>query len=154
IYANERFEPDTRARVSILRDRDTKNVTVAGPSATAGSSFAALRAPTLADALRARHPDAVILGPSLKDRGAIFAAGRKPTAAVWFDVQVDAFVTSTVYANALPGWALPFARPEAVRAAREAPWRMLDEGFVRAHAKTPDDQAGEGDLDGFGVVFP
>jgi hypothetical protein len=86
---------------------------------------------------------------SLKDRGALFGAGRKPNVVVWYDNSAG-FVTSTAFATAVPEWAT-----RETRAIANAPtWTMLDEGFVRAHARTPDDQPGEGDVAGLGTTFP
>lgn len=153
ILANE--IPDARgARVSILRDESSHVVTFEGPTDAVGSSIARLRVPTLADALREHTADAVIVSVSLKDRGAIFGGGRHPDAVLWFDPGRDTFVTSTSFANALPQWARSVGNPDAVRALRATPWTLLDEPWVRAHAATPDDQHGEGDLEGWGTTFP
>ncbi len=153
ILANE--VPDARgARVSILRDEASRVVTFDGPTDGVGSSIARLRVPTLADALRERVPGAVIVSVSLKDRGAIFGAGRHPDAALWYDPGRDTFITSTTYANALPAWARSAGGTDAVRALRATPWTLLDAAWVRSHAATPDDQRGEGDLDAWGTTFP
>jgi hypothetical protein len=153
ILANEL--PDGRGgRVSILRDEAVRVVTAEGPTDAVGSSIARLRVPTLADQLREAHPDAVIVSVSLKDRGAIFGGGRRPDATLWYDPGRDTFVTSTAFGQALPAWAREHGTPEALRALRATPWVPLDEDFVRAHARTPDAQPGEGDLDGWGTTFP
>lgn len=149
IWANERVDVDLRARISILRDPATKLVTARGVADAWGSSLAALRVDTVADALKAARPDAYVAALSIKDRGALFGAGRKPDVAVWYD-NTAGFVTSTAFATKLPEWAA-----KETRAIASAPaWTLLDEGFVRAHAKTPDDQPGEGDVAGLGVTFP
>jgi hypothetical protein len=153
ILANE--VPNTRGeRVSILRDETTHVVTFDGATDAVGSSIVRLRVPTLADQLRERVPGAVIVSVSLKDRGAIFGGGRHPDAVLWFDAGRDSFVTSTAFAQTLPTWARGMGAPDAVRALRTSPWTLLDERWVRAHAATPDDQPGEGDLEGWGTTFP
>ena len=153
ILANE--VPDARgARVSILRDDSSRVVNFEGATDAVGSSIARLRVPTLADQLRERVPGAVIVSLSLKDRGAIFGGGRHPDATLWFDPGHDTFVTSTAFSATLPTWARAAGNPDAVRALRATPWTLLDEPWVRAHAATPDDQPGEGDLDGWGTTFP
>lgn len=153
ILANE--IPDARgARVSILRDETSRVVTGDGVTDAVGSSIARLRVDTLADALRARTPGAVIVSISLKDRGAIFGGGRHPTATVWFDPSRDRFVTSTAFGQTLPAWVNLRGAPAALQALRATPWTLSDEPWVRAHAATPDDQPGEGDLDGWGTTFP
>ena len=135
------------ARVSVLRDPLTTMVDAAGAHRDVpGSSIAALRVETVADRLRAAHSDAWVVSLSLKDRGAIFAGGRAPTASVWFDPKRDRFVTSSAFAASLPLWAAPPPHPPA--------WELEDAAWVSAHAATPDAQEGEGDVDGFGTVFP
>lgn len=153
IFANDVVDPATRAVVGVVRDPGVRLVGPAGPTTSAAASLARLRVETLADRLRAERPEAWIVGVSIKDRGAVFGAGRRPDAALWFDPGLDSFVTSTAFASALPAWALPVGSPEALRRAREAPWRPLDEPWLRAHA-TQDAQPGEGDLGGFGTTFP
>jgi hypothetical protein len=93
----------------------------------------------------------VIASFSIKDRGAIFGGGRRPTTTLWFDRSLDRFVTSTAFATSFPTWADALAVPTAVRA---APWTLTDPAWVRAHAATPDDAPGEGDLGGLGTTFP
>jgi arylsulfatase A-like enzyme len=153
IYANETL--DARGdRVSILRDAQTHLVDASGPLDDIGSSIAMLRVPTIADDLRERRPDAVVVSVSLKDRGAIFGGGRHPDATIWFDAGGDRLATSTYFATNLPAWAIPLATPDAMRARRATPWEPFDPAWVAAHAATPDAQRGEGDLDGWGTTFP
>lgn len=95
----------------------------------------------------------MILSLSLKDRGALFGGGRRPTASIRFDVKENRFVTSTAVARALPRWAgAPLAA--ALRDAEASTWTPLDEAWTAAHAATSDAQPGEGDIPGFGTVFP
>lgn len=154
IFANERFDPGARAAVSILRDPATREVDEDGPTSAASSSLAALRVDTLADRLRASRPDAYIVSLSLKDRGAIFAGGRRPDASLWYSLARDAFVTSTAFSPSFPAWARAHGSRAAIESARRAPWTLLDPRWIEAHARTPDAQRGEGDLGGFGVTFP
>ncbi|MGZ3424262.1 MAG: alkaline phosphatase family protein [Polyangiales bacterium] len=152
IVANEIV--DEHGYASILRDPDTRLVSTDGETTAPGSSIARLRVSTVADLVRAQHPETTIVSVSLKDRGAIFGGGRHPDATIWFDTGLDRFVTSTAFAKALPGWAKPHATHETVVALRAAPWTPLDRPWLLAHATTPDDQPGEGDWDGLGVTFP
>jgi hypothetical protein len=147
IVANESVDEATGARVSILRDARTTLVTAEGArDGSPASSIAPLVVDTVADRLRASDPGALNVSLSLKDRGAIFGGGRRPTASVWFEPKIDAFVTSTAFAAKLPSWATPPPRP--------ATWDLLDAAWVRAHAATPDAQDGEGDVGGLGTTFP
>jgi hypothetical protein len=95
-----------------------------------------------------------VLAFSLKDRGAVFAAGRHPSLVMWLDPELGALTTSTAFATRLPDWVPPLADAHAVTEARAAPWTPLDAGWLAAHRETPDDQPGEADYDGLGVAFP
>jgi hypothetical protein len=150
IYANERLDPRSHKAVSILADDATR--LVADPSvADSSSSAAIMRGATLADALREQAPNAWIVSISLKDRAAIFGGGRHPTFSIWFDVERGAFVTSSAFASELPSWVTE--RRNALERARVSRWEPLDPAWLRGHAPTDDDQAGEGDL-GAGTHFP
>jgi len=151
IWGNEVLDPVAHTKVSILRDDETKLVWTGAPPAWVGSSTKVLQVDTVADRFRAAHPDAFIVSISIKDRGAIFAGGRKPTASLWWDKELDQFVTSTAFAPSFPAWADAQAVPGAVRA---KPWTLLDADWVKAHAATPDDQLGEGELGGMPITFP
>ena len=153
IFANE--VPDAQGkRVSILRDPAVRVVGPEGKREAPGSSPARLRVETVADRLRAAHPDALVVSVSLKDRGAILPAGKKPSHVLWFEAGMDSFVTSTAFADAYPAWARTLGDPKRVAELRASPWEPLDPAWVSEHAPTPDDQPGEGDLDGMGIRFP
>jgi hypothetical protein len=152
IYANERIEAVTHTTIPSLLDFDTKELSAHGPTGRFSVSLRILRVETVADVLRAHFPHATIVSISLKDRGAIFGAGRHPDAALWYDRSKDEFVTSTAFADAFPEWAAR-ALPE-VAPLRSTPWTLLDPTFASSHARQPDDQAGESDVFGFGRTFP
>lgn len=151
IGANEIVSPTGRL-VSILRDETTVLITPAGATTRTGSSLAVLRGDTVADRLRRRSPGAHIVALSLKDRATLFGAGRSPDAAIYFDPALDAFVTPSGVTDTFPAWASAVVGDLAPR--QVDPWSLLDESFVRSHATVRDDAAGEGDLGGFGTVFP
>jgi len=114
--------------------------------------------PLLADRLVARDPRAVVVALSLKDRGAIFGAGHRPTALLWFDDDAGTLVTSMPQAAAaaaqgdsLPTWARPFERPSETD---HGVWTLFDAAFIARNAgDIPDDQPGEMPDVG-GRVFP
>ena len=149
VFANERLD-DRDKPGSIFADSRTKVVVDRARDGTS-SSAVALRAPTLADALHAQRPDAKIIALSLKDRAVVPDGGKSPTLAVWFEPEREAFVTSTAFAEALPGW-LP-EQNRALARALGGSWRPLDERWLEQHAATADEQAGEGDF-GPAVRFP
>jgi predicted AlkP superfamily pyrophosphatase or phosphodiesterase len=71
-----------------------------------GTSPLWLRAPTLADAVKASDAKALSLSISAKDRSAILCAGHAGLA-VWFDVEKPFFTTSTFYAKEVPAFLTP-----------------------------------------------
>jgi arylsulfatase A-like enzyme len=155
IVSNDVAGPDGK-KVSILADAATRLVPAgaAGPIDRRGSSLAPLQVDTLADALVAARPGAEVYSFSLKDRGALFAAGRHPKAVLWLDTEGATLVTSTAFATVVPSWAAPFADGAAVARAIAEVWQPLDAGWLAATAATRDDQDGEGDYLGLGVTFP
>jgi hypothetical protein len=156
IFANEIVPRDGGAQRSILEDTETRVVGVdTGNTERPGSSLRALRSATLADAFQAQRPGARVFSFSLKDRGALFAAGRTPTAALWLDTTLQEMVSSTAF-PAPPPWAcVDGGRAAFVRAAAGG-WALTadESAFIAAHAETRDDQPGEGDYAGLGVTFP
>ena len=153
IFGNEVPEPNGQ-RVSILRDESVKPIAWDGPRSVPGSSAARLHVDTVADRLRAANPKALVVSVSVKDRGAILPAGKHPTHVLWFDSSLDSFVTSTAFASAFPPWAQGIGDAKSVALARTKPWELADPAWVKAHAAGPDNQAGEGDLEGLGITFP
>lgn len=153
IFANELPVPDGR-RVSILRDPGTKLVTPDGPKDEAGASAARLRVDTVADRLRAAHPDALVVSVSLKDRGAIIPGGKHPTHTLWFDTGEGSFVTSSAFEKTFPSWAVPVGGRRAIDALMAVPWEPTDPAWLAARSGVKDDAPGEGDLDGLGRTFP
>jgi len=156
IVANDAVGPDGKPR-SILFDEGTRLVDARGVRlGRPGSSLARLRVETLADVLVAESPRASVYSFSLKDRGALFAAGRRPTCVLWLDVGAETFVTSTAF-RAPPFLVSSLGDHDAVVAAyATSAWELRNAAaaFVETHAETPDDQPGEGDLDGLGRTFP
>lgn len=114
------------------------------PGPVCGVSLRILRAETLADRLRATHPDAVIVSLSLKDRSATIGGGRRPTASLWFDQRRGRFVTSTAFRRDLPPWIEGVNRWLEESLKTGLVWELEDAAWVAAHAGTPDDQPGEG----------
>jgi hypothetical protein len=152
VFANEVLDAEGKPS-SVLRDPHARVLTSDGSVDRPGSSLARYHVETLADRLRAEHPDAVIVSLSLKDRGALPGGGRNPTASLWLDLKDNRFVSSTAVARTFPVWAgAPLA--EALRRAEGQTWTLLDASWVGTHALTVDAEAGEGEIPGYGIVFP
>jgi hypothetical protein len=152
VFANDAFDPVTKAPATILKDPGTHVVGgLAGDTRSSSSAHVLGPVKTLGDALREQRPNAAILTMSMKDRGAIFAAGKHPDAALWFDAESRGFVTSSAFAKTLPTWVAGFNQ----RMAKywSSPWTRLNRPWVERHAATPDLQPGERDLPGLGLTF-
>ncbi|MBK6692244.1 MAG: alkaline phosphatase family protein [Myxococcales bacterium] len=148
IYGNELV--DDRGTVgAIIADPATRLVCPGATEGTQSASAARLRVPTIADQFREAHEDALIVSLSLKDRGALLPAGKRPTAAVWLDVKEFRFVTSTAVASSLPAFVERHGSRDAL-ARGLAVW--THDG--KARGDLPDDQPGEGDESGLGRTFP
>lgn len=120
-----------------------------------GSSSVALRAPGLAEALRAGtggRGQSVAIG--LKARAACFVAGQRPDEVLFFEPKAGGMTTSTFYAKEVP--------PHLVAAAARSPladylqktWEPLDAGKLREVTGIEDAAPGEGGEYKLGEVFP
>ena len=78
----------------------------------------------LADQMRL-HFRSRVVGVSMKDRGAILPAGRKPLGAYWYDAKSGKFVTSTYYHQKLPDWVEAFNQRGRSRELEKQVWERL-----------------------------
>jgi hypothetical protein len=150
IYSNEILRPGDVETVSILRDRTTRLVAADGTSVEGeGSSLTALDSgvATVADRWREAHPDGRVFSFSLKDRGALFGAGRHPDLVLWLDTKSARMVTSTPFAPAeqFPAWAANAGGGSAVAKLLQTPWALEGEerAWVTRHAYPNDAHPGE-----------
>jgi predicted AlkP superfamily pyrophosphatase or phosphodiesterase len=122
IISNDWFDKRTGKNINCVADPDVEGV------GTGGS--AAKRSPrnfigsNLADEMRLRFRSKVV-GISLKDRGAILPAGKKPAGAYWFDSASGQFVTSTYYMPELPAWVKAFNAQKVPETFIGQTWRRL-----------------------------
>jgi hypothetical protein len=149
IPANRRFDR-TRNRVVSMVD-DGEHALVNNPKRFASPEL--LRVEGVGDVLKeATQGAGKILSVSIKDRGAVLMAGRRPDLALWFDRDVKGFTTSTYYARRLPAWVDSWNAAHPVSALM-TPWDALQPEAYAA-VLGPDDAPGESDWAGFGKVFP
>ena len=158
IVANEIVAGPGQPPRSFLADVDTKLVGAgAGKQERPGSSLARLPpdVETVADRFVSEVAGAQVFSFSLKDRGALFAAGRRPELAMWLDLELGELVTSTFFPPP-PAWVAAPAGKDALAALGREGWALdgLELAWVQGHAETPDTQEGEGDYAGLGVTFP
>lgn len=142
IIANDWFDKRTQEVMYCVSDASVKGVgteTPAGqmsPRNFIGSTFA--------DQMRL-HYQSKVVSVSMKDRGAILPAGKKPAGAYWFESASGNFITSSYYMAELPDWVKQFnARKRAAEFIGQEWTRLVDPKFYL----WPDDAAGEGNLQG------
>jgi predicted AlkP superfamily pyrophosphatase or phosphodiesterase len=91
------------------------------------------------------HFRSKVVGISMKDRGAILPAGKKPAGAFWFESATGNFISSSYYFTELPGWVQQFNQKQRAHSFIGQTWdRLVDP----SHYAYPDAAAGEGKLEG------
>jgi len=126
---------------------------VLGREDGAGVGPGRLRAPTVADQLKAQtHGSARVVSLSIKDRSAALPAGPSADLVLWFDGTLEAFTSSSAWGRELPGWLVRYQSEHPLRALL-SPWQPLSAARYAAQLG-PDAAPGEGDLYGFGTTFP
>ncbi len=142
IMGNSWFDKKTRQEVSCVSDSKVKSVGTTNSSGKA-SPHRFIGA-TMADQMRL-HFGSKVISASLKDRGSILAAGKKPAGAYWYDSSTGRFVTSTYYMKELPRWVEAFNERKIPQGYVGRVWeRLLPVDAYR----DADKGAGEGHLDG------
>jgi predicted AlkP superfamily pyrophosphatase or phosphodiesterase len=122
IIGNDWFDKRSGKNLNCVADPDVEGVGATGivgkrsPRNFTGSN--------LADELRLRYRSKVV-GISLKDRGAILPAGKKPSGAYWFDSHSGNFITSTYYMAELPKWVEAFNERRVPASYIDQTWKRL-----------------------------
>jgi predicted AlkP superfamily pyrophosphatase or phosphodiesterase len=141
IIANDWIDKKTRRNVYCCDDPSVEGVGTTNGNRMSPRNFIGA---TFADQLRL-HYQSKVVGISMKDRGAILPAGKKPTGAFWFETRSGNFVTSSYYTTDLPDWVKTFNGQRRVAGFADAEWdRLIDP----SRYERPDDRAGEGRLSG------
>ncbi len=82
-----------------------------------------LKVTTVGDELKmATNGRSKVVGLSFKDRAAILMAGHAADEVIWFDYDAGNFVTSTYYADTLPGWVDTYNKSRAMDAYLGKSW--------------------------------
>jgi hypothetical protein len=119
----------------------------------AGASPTRLRVPTVAHALRAATQGAAkVISLSIKDRSAILSVGTAADLVLWYDAKLGDFTSSAVWGPALPAWLTRYRTQHPIGDLL-VPW-VAEKPDAYLARLGPDAARGEGDLGGFGIVFP
>lgn len=126
IIGNEWFDRESGKTVTSVLDESTHTLgTGGGP----GVSPRRLLVSTLGDEIKlARIGESKVIAVSMKDRGAVFTAGRMGDAAYWFDSRHGEFVSSSYYFPELPTWVRTFNHDGSTGRYLGARWNMRDAG--------------------------
>ena len=130
--------------------------TASDPTAklTRGSSPRMLLVPTLGDAVKADSAGkAKVITLSHKDRAAVLTAGQSADLAVWYDVGLGRYTSSTAYVDILPDWLVEHGAMLPLAARTSAVWEPLTVPRGLEHLVPVDDRTGESTRH-FSRVFP
>jgi predicted AlkP superfamily pyrophosphatase or phosphodiesterase len=143
IISNDWFDKRTGKSVNCVADPDVEGVGAGGSGAKRSPRH--FIGSNLADEMRLRFRSKVV-GISLKDRGAILPAGKKPAGAYWFDSASGQFVTSTYYMPELPAWVKAFNAQKVPDAFIGQSWkRLLPENAYQWADELPGEGSTPGD---------
>ena len=119
-----------------------------------GASCRTMAGSTFGDEMRlATNGRSKVITCSLKDRAALFLAGRMANGAFWYDPRNGHFVSSSQFGGALPSWVTAFNDKRYADGFFGKPWqRLLPENLY--NASTKDDYTYERALPGDGRSFP
>ncbi|MCS6896234.1 MAG: alkaline phosphatase family protein [Bacteroidia bacterium] len=123
IVANTWYDRALHQNFYCVTDTTVRSV---GTLTTAGRrSPRALWASTITDELRyASRFQSKVIGIALKDRSAILPGGRTASLALWFDIKVGRWITSSYYTDTLPSWVEDFNGRHYPDSLLKLPWRL------------------------------
>lgn len=150
VIGNEWYDRRREKEVAAVSD---DSVQMVGANGT-GASCRALLGTTIGDEMKlATNGRSKVIACSLKDRGALFLAGRLGNNAFWWDDRSGNFVSSSQFGTTLPGWVKLFNDRHYPDSYFGKPWqRLLPENLYTASTK--DDYTYERSLPGDGRQFP
>ncbi len=150
VVSNDWYSKRKEKEVMAVEDDTVQMVGGNGP----GASCRTMAGTTFGDEMRlATNGRSKVICASLKDRGALFLAGRMANNAFWYDPRTGHFVSSSQFGSTLPGWVNAFNDKRYPDSYFGKPWnRLLPENLY--NASTKDDYTYERSLPGDGRLFP
>jgi predicted AlkP superfamily pyrophosphatase or phosphodiesterase len=144
VIGNDWFDKRTGTMMYCCADADVTGVGTAADAKAGKMSPRNFIGATVADQMRL-HWGSKVVGISVKDRGAILPAGKRPAGAYWFESATGNFITSSYYMKELPAWVKAFNESRRPDAYVGQMWERLLEEKVYLD---PDKAAGESHLAG------
>ena len=149
ITSNNWFDPTINSQRTAVADPNYRPVGGTG----SGASPRSLLVETFGDRLKQKNPASRVVGISIKDRSAIFMAGRDADAAYWYSATCRCFVTSSYYMEQPPAWLTAFNHSNPPDRFEGKLWeRLLDDPAMYEKYSRAD--RFEHEFDGRRVVFP
>jgi predicted AlkP superfamily pyrophosphatase or phosphodiesterase len=123
IIGNDFYDKSLKKMVNCVEDPAHK---MTGSTAAGGRSPWRMLTTTVTDELELfTNRKAIVIGVSIKDRGAILPAGHMADAAYFPDGRGGKFITSTFYRNELPEWVNKFNAQSLPAKYITTPWTTL-----------------------------
>lgn len=123
IVGNSWYDRNIDNNMYVVAD---STITPVGTEGEAGKmSPANLMSTTVTDELKEANEDHKVIAVSIKDRGAVLAAGHVGDAAYWYEGDSGNFVTSSWYRDQLPQWIQDFNEEGLARELSNKTWETL-----------------------------
>ena len=110
IVANDWYDSYLKKFINVVDDQFNPPI---GGDGLKSASPANAQSFTVGDALKAKIPQAHVVGVSLKDRSAILMGGRRADAAYWYETSGGNFITSSYYMSEPPEWLVKWNNKKA-----------------------------------------
>jgi hypothetical protein len=126
IVANSRYEPSDAGRnLPLVTDANERLIGPVDATRATGKSPRQFLGSTLPDELKLADPRSRVFSVSLKDRAAIFLAGKRADGAFWWERSTGGFVSSTYYGDLLPEYVQQFNAPRPADRYAGKAWEQL-----------------------------
>lgn len=149
IVANSWYDSYLKKNVNVVDDPIRSPVGGTGRAASP-ANFLGI---TLGDSLKQSSPGSKVVSVSIKDRAAVLMGGKLADAAYWYDSNTGHFMTSTYYAQQLPGWLQKWNEKPYPNSYAGGQWDRL-KNDPRIYEKYAGKDAVEGEWDRKDIVFP
>ena len=144
IIGNSWFDRDLGRNMYVVEDTSVSGV--GGKGEVGQMSPKNLTSTTFIDELKSTDGESKVVAVSLKDRGAVLAAGHVGDMAFWYDSDQGNFISSTWYMDDLPAWVDEFNSEGQARSYSDKTWETLLP-IDQYTAGNPDDSPYEGTFD-------
>lgn len=155
IVGNSWYDRKLKKSIASIYSPKHRRVPAGGNPNSPSAAPIRLKAPTLADAMKAAtNGKSRVVSMSFKDRSAILPGGKTPDACYWLDKSTGKFITSTYYQSDPHPWVRRFNACKPADRWFGRTWTRLRPDVDYKKAAGPDDVAEERTGSGQGRTFP